>query len=393
MADPPVRGFGEAEYAARTERAQRLMARRGLAGLLLSSEAELRYFSGFQTPFWQSPTRPWFLFVPDRGKPVAIIPDIGVPLMRAGWVDDIRSWPAPRPSDDGLGLLHDLLLPLARRKARVGILKGHETRLGMPLADHEKLVAGLAGLRFADATGIVRALRMVKSSAEIEKLAHVCAIGSRAFARLPELAHEGLPQEALFRAFRRELLAQGADEVPYLVGGAGEGGYRDVISPPGAWPLRPGDVVMLDTGATWDGYYCDFDRNFAIARADDASRRAHDVLWRATEAGIAAARPGVTCRDLFDVMRRVIGQADTATGDVGRMGHGLGMQLTEWPSLAGFDETVLEENMVLTLEPSMAYGQGRMMVHEENIVVRANGAQLLSDRTPPDLPVIAGSGP
>ncbi len=145
---------------------------------------------------------------------------------------------------------------------------------------------------------------------------------------------------------------------------------------------------MLDTGCTWDGYFCDFDRNWAIAHANDSARRAYDVLWRATEAGIEAARPGNTCRDLFAAMRAVIGEIDNSGSDIGRMGHGLGMQLTEQPSNAAFDHTVIEENMVLTLEPSLGYGNGLVMVHEENIVVRKNGAELLTERAAMELPVI-----
>lgn len=388
MPDAPERGFPESEFAARTRRAQELMADQGLSGLLLMTEPDMRYFSGFHTLFWLSPTRPWFLFVPAQGKPIAVIPEIGAELMRRTWIDDIRTWSAPAPADDGLSLLTELLSPLAERGEQIGIMKGHETALRMPLGDYERLMAGLPGLKVADATGLVRSLRMVKSEAEIEKLAHICAIGSRTFAEVPKMARQGLRFEELFRAFRQEALAQGADDVPYLVGGADQGGYHDVISPPTRRPLAAGDIVMLDTGATWDGYFCDFDRNFAIGRADDLSRRAYDVLWRATEAGIAAARPGVTCRELFHAMRAVIAEMDDQGGDVGRLGHGLGMQLTEWPSHAEFDDTVIRENMVLTLEPSLGYGDGRIMVHEENIVVRAGGARLLSTRAAPELPVI-----
>lgn len=60
----PERGFPIREFEARSRKAQARMAEQGLAGLLLLTEAEVRYFSGFQTLFWQSPTRPWFLFVP-----------------------------------------------------------------------------------------------------------------------------------------------------------------------------------------------------------------------------------------------------------------------------------------------------------------------------------------
>lgn len=386
--DTPERGFPEAEFAARTKKAQARMAEEGLAGLLLMTEPEVRYFSGFQTLFWQSPTRPWFLFVPASGKPIAVIPEIGAELMRRSWLEDIRTWSAPQPEDDGIGLLTDLLAPLARDGATLGVMKGHETHLRMPLGDWERLIAALPGLRVADATRLVHRLRMVKSPAEIEKLGFICAIGSATFARVPEIVAEGMPLEEVFRAFRREALAQGADDAPYVVGAADSGGYADVISPPNRRPLRAGDILMLDTGCTWDGYFCDFDRNWAIGHADELARRAHDTLWRATEAGLAAARPGNTCRDLFRAMSAVIAEMDPSGGDIGRLGHGLGMQLTEQPSHAAFDETVLEEGMVLTLEPSLSYGTGLMMVHEENIVVGAKGARLLTTRAPRDLPVI-----
>lgn len=384
----PERGFSEAEFAARTAKAQLQMATQGVSGLLLLTEPEVRYFSGFQTLFWQSPTRPWFLFVPAEGKPIAIIPEIGADLMRRTWIDDIRTWRAPAPDDDGISLLTELLSPYAARGETIGVMKGHETALRMPLGDYERLMAGLTGLKITDCTELVRGLRTVKSEAEIEKLAHICAIGSATFAELPNIASAGMPLEDVFRAFRREALAQGADDMPYLVGGADQGGYSDVISPPSSRPLQNGDVLMLDTGAVWDGYFCDFDRNWAIGRADDAAKQAYDVLWRATEAGLAAARPGATCRELFQAMNKVISELDDQGGDVGRLGHGLGMQLTEWPSHAAWDETVLEENMVLTLEPSLSYGAGHMMVHEENLVVWADGVRLLSSRAAPELPVI-----
>lgn len=364
------------------------MAELGLSGLLLTTEPDVRYFSGFHTLFWQSPTRPWFLFVPASGKPIAVIPEIGAQLMRQSWLDDIRTWSAPAPKDDGITLLTELLAPIAARGDTIGVMKGHETQLRMPLGDWERLMAGLPGLQISDATALVQGLRMIKSDAEIKKLAHICAIGSATFARIPEIVSEGMPLEEVFRQFRREALAQGADDAPYVVGGAAPGGYADVISPPSGRPLTKGDVLMIDTGCTWDGYFCDFDRNWAIGNASDDARRAYDVLWRATEAGIAAARPGATCRDLFHAMSSVITEMDDSGGDIGRLGHGLGMQLTEQPSHAAFDTTALQENMVLTLEPSLSYGDGLMMVHEEDIVVTPEGGRLLTTRAASMLPLI-----
>ena len=373
--------FPVSEYESRLERAQRAMSTRGFDALLFTTEAEVRYFSGFRTLFWQSPTRPWFLIVPRAGKPVAVVPGIGEALMRQTWLDDIRCWSSPHESDDGISLLADAL---ARYK-RIGMPMGRETSLRMPLRDYDLLRERLRGAAFMDATDLVQRLRMVKSTAEIETIADICAIASRAFARGQEIFHEGQPLDVVFRTFRIELLSQGAEDVPYLVGGAGQGGYLDVISPPDSTPLRKGDVLMLDTGATLRGYFCDFDRNFAIGHALDAAKRAHETLWRATEAGLAAARPGARVCDLHRAMIEVIGSDG---GGVGRAGHGLGMQLTESPSLISWDETVLVPGMVLTLEPGMDVADGRIMVHEENIVVTDDVPRLLTERTPPDLPVI-----
>ena len=87
-------------------------------------------------------------------------------------------------------------------------------------------------------------------------------------------------------------------------------------------------------------------------------------------------------------MADVLSDYGASEGDIGRLGHGLGMQLTEWPSHTHSDKTVLEVGMVVTIEPGMGFGDGKTMVHEENVVIRENGAELLTRRAPAELPVI-----
>ncbi len=385
---PPPRGFPTAEFAARLDRAQAMMATGGFDALLLSSEAEVRYFTGFLTQFWQSPTRPWFVIIPKAAAPIAVIPEIGAACMGRTWVDDIRTWSSPDLEDDGVSLLAETLLEVAGHGGRIGLPMGHETHLRMPLADYDRLRRILVNMTFSDATAIVRGLRMVKSEAEITKIRHACQVVSNAFDQAPSLFHLGQSETEVFRAFKIECLNQGVDDVSYLVGGAGPGGYGDIISPPGLRPLERGDLLILDTGCTFDGYFCDFDRNFGFGTASDAAKRAYEAVYQATEAGLQAARPGVTCADAFQAMQQVMNAAGALGNSVGRVGHGLGMQLTEWPSLSVQDKTVLEPGMVITLEPGMTFAEGKVMVHEENIVIRTDGAELLSRRAAPQLPVI-----
>ncbi len=372
--------FPRAEYEARLEAANRAMHANSLDAILLASEAEVRYFTGFRTQFWQSPTRPWFVILRRDQTPLAIIPEIGAELMARSDIAEIEAWPAPRPHDDGLSLLKDRLANCQR----LGVLMGHETTFRMPLNDVFELRAALPA-EWIDATDIIRDLRMVKSDREIAYIRQICGIASQGFARVPEIANAGQSLSSVFREFKRMLLELGADDVPYLVGGVDHPSYDDVISPPDDRPLSNGQILMLDTGATLNGYFCDFDRNYAVGTPTASAQRAYAKLYDATDAAMEMARPGVRACDLFAAMAKSM---DTQNSDVGRFGHGLGMQLTEWPSLAAWDETIIRENMVLTLEPSIEVDGGGIMVTEENILITDGAPILLSTRAPKELPVL-----
>ena len=375
-----MRGFAEAEFRGRLHKAQTLMAEAGIGAILLTTEPEFRYFSGFLTRFWESPSRPWFLILPAQGDPVAVIPSIGTALMQSTWVQDIRTWPAPDPRDEGVSLLVEALRETG---GPVALPSGPESSLRMSLADYARVQRD-SGLMFRDDAGITARLRAIKSEAEIDKIRASCAVAGRSFARVPEIAREGVALAQVFRDFQRLLLEEGAEFVSYLAGGAGPDGYGDVISPASDVPLAWGDVLMLDTGAVRDGYFCDYDRNFAVGAPSAVAAGAHAQLIEATAAGFEAARPGARACDVFAAMAAITGGGEEA----GRLGHGLGLQLTEGLSLSPRDETVLAEGMVITLEPGVETGLGRLMVHEENIVIRAGGAERLSPFAGPELVVI-----
>ena len=374
--------FSEVEFQTRVELAQRRMAKAGFAALLLTTEPDIRYFTGFLTRFWESPSRPWFVVLPAEGKPVAVIPAIGAALMAKTWVSDIRTWPAPVPEDDGVSLLSDTLRDLAKGGA-VAMPMGYETALRMPLTDFRRVEAAIAPMRIVPDDGLVAKVRAVKSPAEIALIRQACATAGRAFDRLPEIAGQGVALSSVFRDFQRLCLEEGADWVPYLAGGAGAGGYDDVISPASDTPLRRGDVLMLDTGLMRSGYFCDYDRNWSVGPASAVARSGWAQLLEATEAGRVAMQPGARACDLFHAMAAV-----TGAGEGGRLGHGLGMQLTEGLSLTAQDQTVLEPGMVLTLEPGVTLPGGGIMVHEDDFLVTETGCEQLSPSAPNHLPEI-----
>ena len=372
--------FDKEEYEKRLENIQYLMKKEYLPAILLTTEAEILYFTGFRTLFWQSPTRPWFLVIPQAGMPTAIIPEIGFDLMSRCWIDNILCWPSPRPLDDGISLLESVL----SNYSQVGLLMGHETHIHMPLQSFNLLTNNLK-VNWYDATALIRSARIVKSENEINLIRKICNIAGRSFDNISSMSHVNQPLSNLFKSFKIDLLREGADDVPYLVGGAGQPSYSDIISPPTSVPLKLGDTVMLDTGAVYKGYYCDFDRNFSLGKPSNAINTAYKLLWETTELALESARPGLTTSELFFIMGKNL---QATSSQVGRLGHGLGLQLTEWPSIAPWDNTVLQENMVITIEPSVSVQGGGVLVSEENIVIRDGVPELLTKRATYEIPII-----
>ena len=257
----------------------------------------------------------------------------------------------------------------------------------MPLADYQRLTETIAPCRFADGTTAIQRTREIKSEAEIAKIRTICGIAHQAFEDMSEIASTGQPLESVFREFQAALLRHGADWVSYVAGAADQGGYDDVISPATATPLAHGDVLMLDTGAVKDGYHCDFNRNFFIGPPSDAVRRTQEALWDATEDALKTLRPGMRALDAHRILSEGL-ERRGATPCNGRLGHGLGVALTEWPSFTPQDTTELREGMVLTLEPSAVVEGMRFLVHEEDIVLRPDGPELLTPRAPREGKVI-----
>ena len=385
----PARGFPTGEFEARVDRAQAAMTAGEMDGIVLSTPQNFRYFSGFDSQFWESPTRPFFIVVPRAGRPLAVVPSIGGPAMDTTWITDVRTWPAPCPEDDGVSLMDSVLSDLPRRFGRIGWEMGRESIIRMPIVDFDRLRANIGGIEFVDASPLIWGLRMVKSELEIAKLREACRIGSDTFDRFLGRVRFGATEVEMAREFRKTAFECGADNAPFVSVCSGPGGYEQIIAGPRETPQIDGQIMFIDTGLTFDAYFCDFDRNFAFGHIDDAAKRAHEVVWQATQAGIDAARPGITAEDLWRAQQTVLEAGGASSGnDVGRSGHGLGLHLTEPPSNMPGDRTQLKPGMVMTIEPGFEYAPGKNIVHEENLVITEDGCELLTRRAPQEMPLI-----
>ncbi len=383
----PKRGFSKKEYELRVSRAQKIMYQNKLDGIFVTNKPNFHYFSGFDSQFWESPTRPWFLVIPGEGEPVAVIPEIGVSGITNTWISDVNTWSAPNPKDDGISLLGGIIKKLGNRFGRVGAELGREMSLRMPVIDFMKLKHNLDS-EIVDASPAIWKMRMIKTEGEIQRIKYICSIVSEAYEEIPNKISIGDSERDAARKLKKEIYERGADTIPFLPAISGKDGVSQIVCGPSDRILNNGDILFFDTGSTYDGYFCDFDRNFGIGTVSDEVRGVHDTLWRATEAGIAAAVPGAKTDDIWSSMNKIIEESGTVGNSVGRLGHGVGLQLTEPPSHCQGDNTIISENMVLTIEPGIEYKKGKMIVHEENIVVTRDEPSLLTKRTPREMPII-----
>ena len=374
--------FTRAEFGARAERVRRLMTRARLDAVLVSTEANLGYLSGFASQLpWLTPARPWYFLLPRVGEPVGIIPDSGVDAWRAtSWVVALHTWRSPNPENEGLDLIAAAIGSLKRRYGRIGFELGPETRLGFPVADLLRLKDMIRPAEMADGSGVLREARMIKSPAEIARIRRAARIACDAFDALPTAFEAGWSERDAMRWMQAETLHRGADKAPFMMVRSGRGAISSLyLGPTGRRPRR-GDVMLIDAGCVYDGYSCDFDRLFSFGPPSDEVKRAHDALWQATEAGIGAARPGNTAEDVFLAQAGALEEAGFGRPKMGRFGHGLGRIITEPPSNKLGDRTKLRPGMVLTIEPGVSLGPERLLVHEENLAITEDGNRLLTRR-------------
>ena len=383
----PERGFAKEEFEQRLIRAQKIMKSYKLDGLLLTSPQNIRYFTGYDSQFWESPTRPWFVVVPSSGKPIGIVPEIGESEFKKTWLDDIKSWPSPRPDDEGISLVKSTLDDLQKIYGQIGAEFGKEMAIRMPVRDLLKLKE-IIKTNIVDGSDAIWDMRMMKTNNEIERIKFICSIASDAYNSLPAKLAIGDTERAAVNKLKIDILNRGADNVPFMPGISGPGGVSQIVCGPSDRILENGDILFIDTGSTFDGYFCDFDRNFAFGSVSSDVERVNEVLWQATEAGIKAAVPGATTLDVFNAMNKIIEDGGAIGNNVGRLGHGLGLQLTEPPSHRPEEKTIIKENMVLTIEPGMEYEKDKMLVHEENIVIHKDSAELITKRAPREIPII-----
>jgi len=338
------------------------MANRHLDALYLSSPVSIAYLTGlFANPHER------LMGLAIRGERATLI----VPALerqkaaeRAQHAE-VESW---RDGEDPYALVAEAL----GGAVEIGVEKEH-----LSLHAAEVITTRTGASELVDVGGEIRRLRLTKNDDEVEKLARAAAItdaaGEQVLARL-RAGQSEVDAAFMIGSVIGEL--GGALAFPSLV----QSGPNSALPhlEPSNRKLARGDFVLLDFGAAFAGYKADMTRVAVVGEPNPKQREIHKVVLEAHDAAIAAVRPGVTTGDVDAAARRVIDAAGYGENFFHRIGHGLGLEDHEDPSMDPGSRTALEPGMVFTVEPGIYIpGFGGVRI-EDDVVVTEGGCRVLT---------------
>jgi Xaa-Pro aminopeptidase len=245
---------------------------------------------------------------------------------------------------------------------------------------HAKLARVLGeGRELVAAGGLVERLRAVKEPAEVERIATAAKIADAALEAVLEGGLIGRTELEIATTLEWEMRGRGADRASFApIVAAGANGALPHATPR-AVAVAAGDMVVIDWGATLEGYCSDCTRTLAAGEPGGEAREVYALVLAAQQAGLAAVKSGADGRALDAVAREVIEQGGHGERFGHGLGHGVGLEIHEAPTLSRRSEDTLLTGNVVTVEPGV-YLPGDLGVRiEDLVVVERGGARVLTE--------------
>ena len=224
---------------------------------------------------------------------------------------------------------------------------------------------------------LIRPLRICKSAEEVEALARAAAQADRAMQAAVDACRPGATEAEVSWATESAFRQSGAQEVSFtLIASGPNGAFPHHHSGPRV--LQPGDAIVMDIGASLDGYKSDITRMVHLGEPSREFRQAYEAVLRANQGAMAAVRPGARAGQIDQVARNTLEEAGYGKLFTHRTGHGIGLDTHEPPWIMSGESTVLEAGMAFSIEPGV-YQVGQFGVRIEDIlVVTTSGARVLT---------------
>jgi Xaa-Pro dipeptidase len=361
------------EFQERVQRVQKLMSEETprYDALFLAPGTSLYYFTGIR---WGVSERLLSVVLPRAGQPIVVVPafEEGRMRERLRFPAEVRAW---QEDDSPTKLAAAALADRGTRTGRIGV----EETTAFTFYDH--LRAAAPGFDYVSADALTIACRGRKSAHELELMRLACEATFDVFRAVFASLKEGMSQDEVGKWIERGFEQMGLHGGALVLFGASAALPHGTIKPQ---KLREGDVVLIDGGCAVDGYQSDVTRTGVFGKPSEKVTRVFDIVRKAQDAALDAARAGKLSGTVDDVARKVIGDAGYGADYkyfTHRLGHGIGLDGHEHPYLVRGSKTVLEPGMTFSNEPGI-YIPGEFGLRcEDDMVIAADGpAQLLTPR-------------
>lgn len=365
------------ERRGRQEKARQLMESSALDAILLMEGTSLTYFTGMR---WWGGERLFTMVMPAKGRSFYVCPAFEEGRAREqiakgpeGSDADVRTW---QEDEDPYQRVAQGLKDRGIGSGKLGI---EET---VRFVFSNGIGKAAPQVNIESATPVTAGCRMIKSEHEIALMRLAAQVTLAAYEAAYRALKEGMTQEDfshLVQAAHSQLGFAGDADVSV--------GEYSALPHGSVTPqvIRDGTILLIDGGCKVEGYTSDISRTFVLGKPSDKMKKVFDIVHQAQSAALATAKPGVHCGDVDAAARKVI--ADAGYGPdykffTHRVGHGMGMDVHEWPYLVRGNPTPMAANMTFSDEPGI-YIRGEFGVRlEDDMHITENGAELFTPQSP-----------
>jgi Xaa-Pro dipeptidase len=275
------------------------------------------------------------------------------------------------PAPSALDALTSALDQMGLTNKKIGI-----DQEGLLPGGFDKLAERVKG-KLAPSSEMFRWVRMVKTDEEVRRLRHSAAIVERALIACKGVVRPGVTEYEVAREFERSIVSQGG-KPKFTMVRFGRNGVSGQVEPDET-PLNKGDTIWFDVGCLFQGYWSDIARIFSLGEPSQRMQDYYRAMLAGEDAGIAAARAGMTAGELFDLTVKAVQGAGVAHYERHHVGHGIGVEVYDPPLLGPGVKIPLEEGMVINIEtPYYEFGFGAAHV-EDPFVIHSEGNKLLTE--------------
>jgi Xaa-Pro dipeptidase len=355
----------------RLEKLYTALAQSGLDAVVINPGPTLTYLTGLKFHLME---RPVVLLVAQGKDPVIVLPELES-LKANLFPYKVNAFTYGENPSEWDAVFRKAVQSLRLDGKKIGV----EPRQ-LRLLEYRHVRAGAPEADFPDASDALASLRLRKDESEVEAMRRAVKVAQDALEATVPAIKIGMTEKEIASELIHQMLKHGSEsEFPFPpIVSAGPNSANPHASPSDR-KLQRGDLLVVDWGATVDGYISDLTRTFAVGEVEPEFKKMAEIVLKANEAGRAAGRPGVPCANVDKAARAVIEQAGYGKYFTHRTGHGIGMEGHEEPYMRGDNMQMLEPGMAYTVEPGIYWPERGGVRIEDNVVATREGVDVLSN--------------